>query len=64
VDKIRRAASRLEAFPLSGRVVPEFRIDALRELIVDGYRIVYTVEQGDVEILVVTHGSRDIFSQF
>ena len=36
-------ARSLSAFPLRGRVVPEFGDDSIRELIVRSYRIVYRV---------------------
>jgi plasmid stabilization system protein ParE len=34
-------AETLESFPLRGRVVPEFRIENIREIIHRPYRIVY-----------------------
>lgn len=38
-------AKKLEVFPFSGRVVPEFKIDNLREVIHRPYRIVYRVSE-------------------
>jgi plasmid stabilization system protein ParE len=34
---------KLESFPESGRVVPEYRVTTIREIIVRSYRIVYRV---------------------
>jgi addiction module RelE/StbE family toxin len=51
---------RLNEFPLLGRVVPEFKIENIREIIHRPYRIVYRVreEQKLVEILRVWHAAR------
>ena len=49
-------------FPESGRVVSEFGIPAIRELIVNPYRIVYRVSQDTKEIHIarVWHAKRGI----
>jgi addiction module RelE/StbE family toxin len=54
------APDRLERFPRSGQVVPEFRIDSIREIQFRGYRIVYQVADGACYIRAVIHGSRDL----
>jgi toxin ParE1/3/4 len=53
---------KLVDFPFLGRVVPEFRIDILREIIHRPYRIVYRVheERELIEILRVWHGARGV----
>ena len=55
-------AEKLDQFPLLGRVVPEFKIENLREIIHRPYRIVYRVreERGVIEILRVWHAARGI----
>ncbi|PKB64123.1 MAG: plasmid stabilization protein [SAR202 cluster bacterium Io17-Chloro-G2] len=52
------AVERLETLPRSGRVVPEFRDDRLREIISGSYRIVYQLLDDTVEVLTVHHGAR------
>jgi addiction module RelE/StbE family toxin len=52
------ATERLEAFPLSGRSVPELRRDDMREVIVQSYRIIYRVQGGTVELITIHHGAR------
>ena len=52
------ASDRLEFFPRSGRMVPEFERDDLRELIVRPYRLIYTVVEDQVEVRHVVHGAR------
>jgi len=43
----------LEVFPLAGRVVPEFQLEVVRELIEPPYRIVYEVFPDRAEILAI-----------
>jgi plasmid stabilization system protein ParE len=42
-----------------GRVVPEYQLDNLREVFVQGCRIWYWVRSDDIEVLAIFHGSRD-----
>ena len=43
----------LSEFPLSGRRVPEFDDDSVRELIAYSYRIIYLVQPTEVLVTVV-----------
>jgi toxin ParE1/3/4 len=54
------AVDRLEMFPLSGRVVPEYARKDVREVIHSPYRIVYRVLEQEVHILTVTHAARPL----
>lgn len=58
VDRVFQAVERLENFPLSGRIVPEFGQEYIREIIFGSYRIVYLVGEKEVSILTVFHSSR------
>jgi len=51
-------AKSLVRFPLSGREVPEFDDENVRELIAYSYRIIYIVEPEQVTIAAVIHGRR------
>ena len=51
---------RLKDFPESGRMIPEVENQTLREIIVQGYRVMYRFETDHVLILAVMHGSRDL----
>jgi len=55
-------AEKLDLFPLLGRVVPEFKIENIREVIHRPYRIVYRVREDQklIEILRVWHAARGI----
>jgi plasmid stabilization system protein ParE len=57
-DQVFQAADRLAMFPRSGRVVPEHKLDNVREIIVQNYRVFYRLDGDEVEILAVQHGVR------
>lgn len=54
-----RSTDRLVMMPLSGRVVPEFEQENIREVIKGSYRIVYRViSDTQVIVLTVFHSSQ------
>ena len=59
-EKVVLATRRLKEFPESGRMIPEAEDITLREIIVQGYRVMYRLETNRVLILAVMHGSRDV----
>lgn len=64
VDKLIDATDKLEDHPRMGRQVPEADDrDDVRELIVQGYRIIYLLQAEHLQILTVLHGSRDLTGQ-
>ena len=60
VQRIVAGVERLEAFPESGRVVPEFNRPEIREVILKPYRAVYRYRGEAVEIVTVFRSSRQI----
>jgi toxin ParE1/3/4 len=48
----------IEAFPESGRTVPEYHQQDVREFFESPYRIIYRVHENRVEILAVVHARR------
>lgn len=42
--------------PRAGRVVPELRVDSIREVFQGNYRIVYRLRELEIEILTVFEG--------
>jgi len=58
VERLFAAVDRLESFPESGRIVPEFQRRDLREVILGSYRIVYRLHADRAVILTVFHGAR------
>ena len=58
IEKLIFRIDQLEHFPLSGRIVPEFGQETIRELIEGNYRIVYKINQGFIGIVRVQHAAR------
>lgn len=58
IQKIIKSVERLKEFPRSGRIVPEFSDENIREIIFHNYRIVYRLKNNYVEIVIVTHGAK------
>ena len=59
-QKISARVEQLVEFPLSGRMVPEYKQDQVREAIVPPYRVLYHVQPHQLEILAVVHGRQDL----
>ena len=60
IENIFASAKRLGVFPESGRVVPELQNRAVRELLTEGYRIIYRIEDEQISIMTVRHGRREL----
>ena len=58
VMRLLNEPERLVKFPESGRMVPEFGLPNLRELIIRPYRVVYRLKGDVVEIVTVFHSAR------
>ena len=58
VDSLFQSIERLEQFPQSGRMLPEFNNPKLREILFGQYRIIYRIEGNTVSILTVRHGKQ------
>jgi toxin ParE1/3/4 len=58
IRRLVAAVERLEAFPQSGRIVPERNTEDVREIIVKPYRVVYRLRPELVEIVTVFRASR------
>ncbi len=59
-ERVLAATRRLGDFPESGRMIPEAEDKAMREIIVQAYRVMYRVEPEKILVLAVMHGSRDM----
>ncbi|MBV8878876.1 MAG: type II toxin-antitoxin system RelE/ParE family toxin [Planctomycetaceae bacterium] len=44
--------------PRSGRIVPEYGMENLREFLYESYRIVYRIQGFGMEVAAVVHGAR------
>ena len=54
------ASELLGEFPNAGRIVPEIGRSEIRELIVQGYRLIYRTLADEIDILAVHHGARQV----
>ena len=59
-QRIIASAERLCDFPLLGHHVPEAKQNNMREIIYQGYRIIYTISHNTIHIVTVVHGARHI----
>jgi len=60
VDRITRRSIQISSFPLSGRMVPEYDSNEIREVIEWPYRIIYSIKQDQIDVMAVIHGARNI----
>jgi toxin ParE1/3/4 len=44
--------------PRSGRIVPEYQRETIREVFEGNYRIIYRIRSQQVDVLTVRHGAR------
>lgn len=58
VDRITQRSEQISTQPFSGRKVPEYETEDIRELIEKPYRIIYRLKQDQIEVLAVIHGAQ------
>jgi plasmid stabilization system protein ParE len=58
IDRITRRTEQIAEHNLSGRKVPEYDAEDLRELIEKPYRIIYRIKADQIDIIAVIHGAR------
>jgi len=57
VDGLTRRSQQIAGFPLSGRRVPEYDMDQIREVIEGTYRIIYHIKADQIDVLAVVHAA-------
>ncbi len=63
LDRIRKAASRLQTMPKRGRIVPELQelgLRIYREVISPPWRIIYKISHDNVFVMVVIDSRRNV----
>lgn len=62
IERLVKHTENLLDFPRMGRPVPESERDDIRELINQGYRLIYRLDeaQGRLQLVTVIQGSRDL----
>ena len=63
VDRITKKSKQISEFPLSGRKVPEYDLDQIREVFVKPYRIIYYIKPNQIDVLAVIHGAMEILQE-
>ena len=60
VDRLTRRSQQIAEAPLSGRRVPEYDLDQIREVIERPYRIIYHITPDRIDVIAVLHGARSV----
>ncbi len=60
VDKIISRSEQIADQPYSGRKVPEYDSDDVRELIEKPYRIIYRIKPDQIDVVAVIHGAQQL----
>lgn len=63
VDRLTHRSEQIAQFPLSGRKVPEYGLDKIREVIESPYRIIYYIKPDQIDILAVIHTARNLLKE-
>lgn len=63
LDGLFERVRNLAPFPEQGRVVPEAGRKEIREIQYQGFRVLYRVSSGEIGILSVRHGRRELHSE-
>ena len=63
VDRIARKSRKIGMFPRSGRRLPEYDMDQIREVFVGPYRIIYCIKFDQIDVLAVIHGAMDVLRE-
>jgi addiction module RelE/StbE family toxin len=60
IDKLTRRVEQLIDHPRSGRIMPNYDDENLRELIAHPYRLVYRIKPDRIDIIAVFHGAQQL----
>jgi addiction module RelE/StbE family toxin len=60
IKKFVSSVDRLDEFPLSGRIVPEFDDIQIREIIYQNYRILYFYDNDEIKILSIVNAKQNL----
>jgi len=63
VDRLTRRSQQIAEFPFSGRRVPEYDVDQIREVIEGSFRIIYHIKADQIDVLAVIHGAMDVLGR-
>jgi toxin ParE1/3/4 len=63
VDRLTRRSQQIGKFPFSGRRVPEYDADEIREVIEGSFRVIYRIKSDQIDLLAVIHGAMDLLGR-
>jgi len=63
VDRLTRRSQQIANFPFSGRKVPEYNVDQVREVFEGSFRIIYHIKTDQIDVLAVIHGTMDVLGR-
>ena len=63
VDRLTRRSQQIADHPLSGRCVPEYEFEQIREVIESPYRIVYHTKPDQIDVIAVIHEARNVLRE-
>ena len=63
MDRLTRRSQQIAEFPFSGRRVPEYDVDQIREVIEGSFRIIYHIKSDQIDVLAVIHGAMDVLGR-
>jgi addiction module RelE/StbE family toxin len=60
VERLTRRSEQIANFPFSGRLVPEFETEQIREVIEGSYRMIYYIKPEQIDVIAVLHAAQNI----
>ncbi len=60
IDRITSKSKQIATFPLSGRKVPEYELDQIREVFSDPHRIIYYIKPDQIDVIAVIHVAMNV----
>jgi toxin ParE1/3/4 len=64
VTTLYNSVSRLQYYPRSGRRAPELDEESLREILVEGFRVIYELTGDQIRVVAVLHSRQDLPTKF
>ena len=62
VDRLTRRSQQIARFPLSGRCVPEYNTEQIREVIEGPYRLIYYIRPDQIDVLTIVHAAMNMLA--
>jgi len=62
-ERLLKRSEQVGTFPYAGRMVPEYEIDEVRQVIESSYRIIYLIKEDQIEVLAIIHTARRALPQ-